>query len=166
MLAMVETVSSGGMTSPLCSSRTRKPVTVVSTVTTSARYPLSAARRTSSRVSPWSLSMYSWNQMSSWPAARAPAARSSIEVVPMVDSVYGSFRRPAARATAISPSGCIIRLYPVGAIASGMDSSRPNSRVPVSTLATSTRWLGRNRRRRNAPTFPAMLSSSSAAPST
>ena len=84
----------------------------------------------------------------------------------MVDSVYGSFRRPAARATAISPSGCIIRPYPVGASASGMDSSRPKSRVPVSTPATSTSSLGRNRQRRNARALPAMLSSSSAAPST
>ena len=57
MLAIVLTVSSGGMTSPLCSSRTRKPVTVVSTVTASTRYPLVAARWTSSWVSPRSLNM-------------------------------------------------------------------------------------------------------------
>ena len=166
MLAIVLTVSSGGMTSPLRMSRLRLPVTVVSTVTASTRYPLAAARWTRSWVSPRSLNTYSWNQMSSWPDARAAAARSSIEVVDMVDSVYGRLRRPAARATATSPSGCIIRVQPVGAMASGMESARPNNCVPVSTPATSTSSLGRNRHPRNARALPAMLSSSSAAPST
>ena len=84
----------------------------------------------------------------------------------MVDSVYGRFRRPAARATEISPSGCIMREYPVGAIASGMEWVRPRIWALVSTAPTSTSSFGRNCQRRNARTLAAMLSSSSAPPST
>jgi len=40
-------------------------------------------------------------------------------VVAVVDSVYGRPCRCAARAAAISPAGCTIRVYPVGARASG-----------------------------------------------
>jgi hypothetical protein len=43
---------------------------------------------------------------------------SSIEVVAMLDPAYGMPRRPAARATANSPSGWVIRGKPVGAKAS------------------------------------------------
>ena len=87
MLAMVLAVSCGGMIRPLCSSRVRKPRNVVSTVTVSTRYPLAAARSTISRVCAMLRITYSWYQISSWPAAWAAAATSSIEVVPIVDSV-------------------------------------------------------------------------------
>src|SRR5580704_4713301 len=115
MLASVCMVSSGGMTSPLRRSRVRWPVTKQSTVTTSTRYLAAAARSTSSLFSPLSRRMYSWNHRSGC----AASATASMVVVAMVDSVYGSPRRCAARAAAISPPGCIIRVYPVGARASG-----------------------------------------------
>ena len=83
MLATVRTVSSGGRVRPLRTSRMRRPVTIVSTVTTSTRNPQAAARSTSSRVSPPSVWMYSWNHRSPC----AAAARSSIDVFAMVDSV-------------------------------------------------------------------------------
>ena len=83
MLATVRTVSSGGRVRPLRTSRMRRPVTIVSTVTTSTRNPEAAARSTSSRVSPLSVWMYSWNHRSPC----AAAARSSIDVFAMVDSV-------------------------------------------------------------------------------
>ncbi len=139
---------------------------MVSTARASTRYPLSAACCTMSRVFAMSLTTYSWNQISSWPAACAAVARSLIEVLPMVDRVYGRFRRPAARATAGSPSGCIIRVEPVGARASGSEAGRPRICVLVSTWATSTSSRGRNFQRRNAAVLAARLISSSAAPST
>ena len=83
MLASVWMVSAGGMTSPFRSSLVRCPVTKVSTVTTSTRYPAAAARSTSSLVRPSSFWMYSWNHRSGC----AAAATSSIVVVAMVDSV-------------------------------------------------------------------------------
>ena len=46
--ATVDRVSAGGIDSPLRRSRTRLPATIVSTVTTSVEYPLSAARETRS----------------------------------------------------------------------------------------------------------------------
>ena len=47
------------------------------------------------------------------------AATSSIEVVPIVESVYGMPASPAAVAPAISPSVCIRRVNPVGAMPKG-----------------------------------------------
>ena len=57
MLPIVAIVSAGGMVRPLRSSRVRCPVTKVSTVTTSTRYPAASARFTSSLVSPSSFWM-------------------------------------------------------------------------------------------------------------
>ena len=94
------------------------------------------------------------------------AARSSIVVVAIVDSAYGSPYRCAARAAAISPPGCIIRVYPVGASASGSGRSRSSSRAEVSTVVISGSARGWNRQRRNARRLPSIDSSSSAPPST
>ena len=83
MSAIVRMVSWGGTVRPLRTSRTRLPPTTVSTVTTRTRYPQAAARSTSSRVSPLSVRMYSWNHRSPGTAA----ASSAIDVVAIVDSV-------------------------------------------------------------------------------
>jgi len=84
----------------------------------------------------------------------------------MVDSVYGRPRAAATRATPISPSGCIILVYPVGASASGRPADRPKIEVPVQTLETSLSRQGLNRRRRSAAWLAAREISASAAPST
>src|SRR6266567_3925971 len=136
MLASVWMVSSGGMSSPFLRSLVRFPVTVVATVTMSTRYPAATARSTRSLFIPLSRWMYSWNHRSGRPGGRSglvgtedtAAARSSIVVVAIVDNAYGSPYRSAARAAAISPPGCIIRVYPVGASASGSGRSCSSSR--------------------------------------
>src|SRR6266542_3396808 len=95
MLASVRTVSSGGMSSPFLRSLVRFPVTMVSTVTMSTRYPAATARSTRSLFIPLSRWMYSWNHRSGWPGGRSglvdredtAAARSSIVVVAIVDVV-------------------------------------------------------------------------------
>ena len=56
-----------------------------------------------------------------------------MEVVPIVDSAYGMPARAATRATAGSPSVCIIRVNPVGAKTSGSADGRPRIVVDVST---------------------------------
>ena len=165
MLASVLSVSSGGMTSPLRRSRVRLPVTKVSTVTTSPRSPAAAARSTSSLVSPASRRMYSWNHRSAG-AAFTPSATSSMVVVATVDSVYGSPCCCAARAAPISPAGCIIRVYPVGARASGSGTEEPRNSVEVSAADTLTSVRGWNRYRWKARTLDRSDSSSSDPPST
>ncbi len=83
MLASVRAVSSGGMTSPFLWSLVRYPVTIVSTVTMSTRYPAAAARSTSSLFIPLSRRMYSWNHRSGC----AASATVSMVVVAIVDKV-------------------------------------------------------------------------------
>ena len=165
MLASDWKVSSGGITSPFLRSLVRCPVTTVSTVTISTRYPAAAARSTRSLFIPLSRWMYSWNHRSAGRASTA-SARASIVVVAIVDSAYGSPCRCAARAAAISPAGCIIRVYPVGASASGSGRSRSSSRAEVSTVTISGSARGWNRQRRNARTLAASDTSSSEPPST
>ena len=125
-------------------------------------YPAVAARDTSSLVIPPSRWMYSWNHRS----GRASAATCSMLVVDIVDSVYGSPCRSAARAAPASPSGCIIRVYPVGASTSGSGRSRSSSRTEVSTEVTCAIARGWKRCRRNARRLARIDTSSSAAPST
>ena len=84
----------------------------------------------------------------------------------MVDSVYGSPCFCAARAAAISPAGCIIRVYPVGARASGSGVTEPRNAVEVSGSDTFTSARGWNRYCRNALVFARSDTSSSAPPST
>src|SRR6266496_598666 len=52
--------------------------------------------------------------------------------------------RSATRATARSPSWCIIRVKPVGANRNGSSLRRPSTSTPRSTLATSRSTLGWN----------------------
>ena len=162
MPASVFAVSAGGMTRPLRRSRVRWPVTKQSTVTTRTLYLAAAARSTSSLVSPLSRKMYNWNHRS----GRAAPATASMVVVAVVDSVYGRPCRCAARAAAISPAGCTIRVYPVGARASGSGTTEPRNAAEVSACDTFTSVRGRNCHRRNALAFARTDSSSSAPPST
>ena len=117
------------MVSPLRRSRTRLPATIVSTVTTSVPNPLSAARRTRSWACARSFVTYSWNHSEPGEAPPTPARSSSIPVAAIVDSVYGSPCRIAERAAPISPSGCIIRVYPAGPSTSGTGSWVPSTGV-------------------------------------
>ena len=57
--------------------------------------------------------------------------------MPMVDNAYGMPARSATRATAGSPSVCIIRVKPVGANPNGAAAGRPRMTVEVSTEDTS-----------------------------
>ena len=155
------------MVSPLRRSRTRLPATIVSTVTTSVEYPLSAARRTRSMRLGAVPRQVQLEPQVAGAAPATPARSSSIPVVAIVDSVYGSPCRSADRAAPISPSGCIIRVYPVGPEQQRHRQRRrrgPAADVSAAPTPASTR--GRNRQDRNAATFAATAISSSAAPST
>ena len=93
------------------------------------------------------------------------AATSSIDVVPIVDSVNGIPGRAAAAAPAISPSACIIRVKPVGAIPNGNATRLPSTSRDVSTDDTSRRIAGLNCTSPNASRARANDTSPSAAPS-
>ena len=67
-----------------------------------------------------------------------------MEVVPIVDRAYGIPTRAATRATAASPSVCIMRVKPVGAKTSGSADGRPRIVVEVSTCETSRSTRGWN----------------------
>ena len=72
------------------------------------------------------------------------ALTSSIDDVPIVDSENGMPAAPAAAAPAISPSDCIIRVKPVGAMPNGSAEVPPRIWVVVSTVETSRRIDGWN----------------------
>ncbi len=72
----------GGSENPRRTSRSRRPSTAVSTVTTSASNPAAAARAIISATSPRSRHTYTWNHNRAVPAA---AATSSIDLVPSVE---------------------------------------------------------------------------------
>ncbi len=93
------------------------------------------------------------------------AATSSIVVVPIVESVNGMPAVPAALAPARSPSACIIRVNPVGAIPNGSDDVRPSTSRVVSTFDTSCRIEGTNSTSAKACRARASVTSASAAPS-
>ena len=99
------------------------------------------------------------------PAAGAAATTSSIEVVPIVDRAYGMPAASAAVAPAISPSVCIIRVKPVGAIPNGSAARAPSTSRDVSTAETSRSTPGRNSTSANACRARASETSPSAAPS-
>ena len=134
-------VSCGGKVMPLRVSRCRAPVTGVSTVTISVSYPAAWARATrSSAMERSSPARYSWNQRRpSGPAS----ATSSMVAVPMVDRVKGMPAAWAARTPAVSPSLCIIRVKPVGAMTSGIALAAPATVVCGVTEPTSRSTCGR-----------------------
>jgi hypothetical protein len=65
-----------------------------------------------------------------------------MELVPNVDSANGMPARDAARAPATSPSVCISRVNPVGAIPNGSATSSPSTVQPVETFSTLRRIVG------------------------
>ncbi len=110
-----------------------------------------------------SFHMYSWNQCR--PSGPPTAATSSIGVVPMVESANGMPAAAAAPAPAVSPSVCIIRVNPVGAMPNGSSERRPRTSQPVSSFETSRRIAGWNSTSWKACRARARDSSASAAPS-
>jgi len=153
------TATSGGIVKPVRKSRSRRPTTGVSTVSTSAVNPCSRACATSSRVTPSSRNTYSWNQRSE------PAAATSAGVdVARVDRHIAVPTVRAARAIPTSPSGCATRWNATGATASGIDSSSPSTVVAVVQPATSTSTRGRSCQRPNAATLSRSVTSSPAPP--
>ena len=93
------------------------------------------------------------------------ALTSSIEEVPIVDSENGMPAAPAAAAPASSPSVCIIRVKPVGAMPNGRATGPPSTSRDVSTRETSRRIEGWNSMSSNACRARASEISPSAAPS-
>ena len=89
----------------------------------------------------------------------------SIEVVPSVERVKGMPAAPAAPAPAISPSVCMRRVNPVGAMPNGSAEVPPKIDVVVSTFDTSRRTDGENSMSSNAWRARLRESSASAAPS-
>jgi hypothetical protein len=93
------------------------------------------------------------------------AFTSSIAVVPMVESENGMPAAAAAPAPAISPSDCIIRVKPVGAMPNGSATGPPRTCEVMSTFDTSRRIDGVNWMSSNAWRARLRLISASAAPS-
>ena len=87
------------------------PVTIVSTVTTSTRYPQAAARSTSSRVSPL---VGQDVQLEPQVAVERPRPGRRSTCSPWWTACRAGRAAAAALAAAISPAGCMIRVYPVG----------------------------------------------------
>ena len=88
-----------------------------------------------------------------------------MEVVPSVERAAGTPIRSATRATADSPSCCIIRVNPVGAKAIGRAAGWPRIEVEVSVSETSRRIRGANSTRRNTSVDWRRVASVSAPPS-
>ena len=146
-LTIVLTPSCGGIEKPFRLSRRRAPATGMSTVTRSVSNPAASARETRAIDFSRSFHMYSWNQLR--PCGFA-SRTSSIAVVPIVDSENGMPARPAARAPARSPSVCIMRVKPVGAMPNGYATGAPSTSRDVDTCDTSRRIAGVNSMSSNA----------------
>ena len=86
-------------------------------------------------------------------------------VVPIVDRANGMPAAWAAVAPAISPSACIIRVNPVGAMPNGSATRLPSTSRDVSTFETSRRIAGLNWTSPNASRARNSETSPSAAPS-
>ena len=88
-----------------------------------------------------------------------------MEVVPRVESVNGMPAAPAAEAPATSPSVCMRRVNPVGAMPNGRADGPPRIVVDVSTAGAGRRIPGWNSTSSNAWRARLSDSSPSAAPS-
>ena len=88
-----------------------------------------------------------------------------MEVVPSVDRVKGIPAAPAAPAPATSPSVCMRRVKPVGAMPKGMDERPPRISQEVSTSMAGRRMSGWNSMSRKAWRARRRETSPSAAPS-
>ena len=155
-------VRRGGTVKPFRTSRRRAPATGTSTVRSKFLTPAVWARRTSSILASRSFHIYSWNQLVPFGAA---LTTSSMLVVPRVDSEKGIPNLAAARAPAISPSVCIMRVKPVGAIPTGIANSSPNTSQARDASDTSCKILGRNSRSKKARRARSSVNSDSAEPS-
>jgi len=89
-----------------------------------------------------------------------------MEVVPIVDSANGTPCLAAARAPATSPSVCIIRVNPVGAMPTGRLLRPPRTSTDRSTAGTGRSTCGRSSTWRKAAQLRRRPSSPLAAPST
>ena len=78
----------------------------------------------------------------------------------IVESVNGTPAAAAARTVASSASGCASSWTDIGAIASGMADGAPAIVVAVLTRETVTSTRGRKRRRSQAASFSARVTSS------
>ena len=145
--AIVPSDSCGGIENPLRPSRRRLPAIGVSTVNCRVSKPAFAARSTRPYEISRSRMTYSWNQLRPWGFA---ALTPSIEVVPRVDSVNGIPAAPAAPAPAVSPSVCIRRVNPVGAMPNGIADGPPRICVSVETSGAGARTSGWNSMSSNA----------------
>ena len=90
---------------------------------------------------------------------------SSMEVVPRVDRVKGMPAAPAALAPATSPSVCMRRVKPVGAMPRGRAEGPPRIWQEVSTSTAGRRMSGWNSMSRKARRARRREISPSAAPS-
>jgi len=109
--------------------------------------PAAAARRVSSYEISRSRMTYSWNQLR---PCGLVAFTVSMELVPSVDSVNGMPAAPAAVAPAISPSVCMRRVNPVGAMPNGRADGPPRICTEVSTVDAGRRMPGWNSMSSNA----------------
>ena len=159
---IVPRVSCGGIEKPLRLSRRRAPAMGVSTVNCRVSNPAAAARSTRPYEISRCFMTYSWNQLR--PTGLA-AFTPSIEVVPSVESVNGMPAAAAAEAPAVSPSVCIRRVKPVGAMPNGRADGPPRISHDVSTFAAGRRMSGWNSTSSKARRARSRESSPSAAPS-
>lgn len=132
-------------------------------MTNSVSNPLAQARSISSCDRSRSFHRYSWNHRRPSPEARAT---SSADWVPIVDSANGIPAAVAAAAPASSPSECMKRVKPVGAIPNGC-ALTPRAMVTAgSTVVAPLRTFGTKVVSRKASRVLAAVTSASAAPST
>ena len=155
-------VKRGGTVRPLRASRRRAPAAGTSTVSMRCFTPESWARLTSAMLASRSFHIYSWNQLT--PLGAALTTFSTV-VVPKVERVNGIPNFSAARAPAISPSVCIMRVKPVGAIPNGIANFSPKISHEVSTFFTSCKIFGLNSRSRYERRARSSVTSDSALPS-
>ena len=109
-------------------------------MTTSAEKPETCARDKKLAVIASSFGQYSWNHLVPSPLASATA---SIGCEETVDRIIGSPSSAATRATASSPSGCMMPCTPTGAVSTGAGifvpstvAVRSRSVAPVSIRGT------------------------------
>ncbi len=156
---------SGRSSKPLRTSRSRRPNTGESAVTTSAVHPASSARRTRHRVTSGSGCRYSWNQTAA--AGSTDLAAATTAPTATVEAMLDTSTVPAAAvalAVASSPSGCARRWNAVGATTTGIDARAPGRATARSRTGVPRRIRGSSASRPNARSFSPSTTSSAAPP--
>ena len=110
-----------------------------------------------------SVGQYSWYQRGAVPGA---SATSSIVCEDAVDSTIGTPSSAAARATASSPSGCMIDITPIGASSSGAGIGVPSTVVDQSRSVVSRSIRGTNPYRSKAARLARIVAPVPAPPAT